>query len=182
MEALEINITELSGFKISNSHFRIGSKIHISDFYYAKRFFQNGFFSSRIAYLLAKDIVKFVEHEKKVEEVKINGLTIIGYEMYSELLISLIDKFLRKKWNLTEKKINHNLYEDVENLKLSKKINFLGNVVIVVPIASTFSTSIKIEMSRQKTASCRLLANIEDADRADVVRSLRLLAEAAHVG
>lgn len=145
MEALEKNITELSGFKISNSHFRIGSKIHISDFYYAKRFFQNGFFSSRIAYLLANDIIRYIERVNKVDEIKNNGLTIIGYEMYSELLISLIDKFLRKKWNLTEKKLNHNLYEDVENLRLSKKINFLGNVVIVVPIASTFSTSIKIE-------------------------------------
>ena len=145
MEALENTITELSGFKISNSHFRIGSKIHISDFYYAKRFFQNGFFSSRIAFLIAKDIITFIEKENRLNDVKSNGLTIIGYEMYSELLISIVDKFLRKKWLLDERKINHNLYEDVENLRLCKKNNILGNVVIIVPIASTFSTSIKIE-------------------------------------
>lgn len=145
MQNLENLITELSGFKISNSHFRIGSKLHISDFYYAKRFFQNGFFSSRIAFLLAKDIIAFVENENKIKEIKNNGLTIIGYELYSELLISIVDKFLRKKWQLDESKINHNLYEDLDNLKLCKKNNILGNVVIIVPIASTFSTAIKIE-------------------------------------
>jgi hypothetical protein len=146
METLENLITNLSGFKISNSHFRIGSKLHISDFYYAKRFFQNGFFSSRIAFLLAKDIIAIIEKEDRVENVKRNGLTIIGYEMYSELLITIVDKFLRKKWELDERKINHTLYEDnFENLKLCKQNNILGNVVIIVPIASTFSTSIKIE-------------------------------------
>ncbi len=146
METLENLITNLSGFKISNSHFRIGSKLHISDFYYAKRFFQNGFFSSRIAFLLAKDIIAIIEKEDRVENVKRNGLTIIGYEMYSELLITIVDKFLRKKWELDERKINHTLYQDnFENLKLCKQNNILGNVVIIVPIASTFSTSIKIE-------------------------------------
>ncbi len=145
MNSLENIITDLSGFKISNTHFRIGSKIHISDFYYAKRFFQNGFFSSRIAFLLAKDIIAIIDKENKLEDIKNKGLTIIGYEMYSELLIGLVDKFLRKKWNLDESRINHNLYEDVENLKLCKKNNILDNVVIIVPIASTFSTSIKIE-------------------------------------
>jgi hypothetical protein len=145
METLENIITELPGFKISNSHFRIGSKVHISDFYYAKRFFQNGFFSSRIAFLLAKDIINFIEKENKLNDIKNTGLTIIGYEMYSELLISIVEKFLRKKWLLDDKKINHNLYEDVENLRLCKRNNILGNVVIVVPIASTFSTAIKIE-------------------------------------
>ena len=145
MNSLENIISNLSGFKISNTHFRIGSKIHISDFYYAKRFFQNGFFSSRIAFLLAKDIITLIEKENKLEDIKNKGLTIIGYEMYSELLIGLVDKFLRKRWNLDEKRINHNLYEDVENLKLCKKNNILDYVIIIVPIASTFSTSIKIE-------------------------------------
>jgi hypothetical protein len=43
------DIDDLPGYKIANGHFKIGTKIHISDFYYAKRFFQNSFFASRFA-------------------------------------------------------------------------------------------------------------------------------------
>ncbi|HEY8560158.1 MAG TPA: hypothetical protein VIL74_07265 [Pyrinomonadaceae bacterium] len=159
MEPLENLITQLPGFKISNSHFKIGSKLHISDFYYAKRFFQNGFFASRIAFWLAKDIITTFETENRVSNVKREGLTIVGYEMYSELLISIVDKFLRKKWELNENRVNHNLYEDFDNLRLCKRNNILGNVVIVVPIASTFSTSIKIEnhiLNNQKEAQKKI--------------------------
>ncbi|WP_256005204.1 hypothetical protein [Pedobacter deserti] len=145
MSNLESIISGLPGFKIADSHFRIGSKIHISDFYYAKRFFQNGFFASRVAFILAKDIADQIENCGKLEDVKKNGLTLVGYEMYSALLLSLVDKFLRIKWNLRPDKLNHNLFEDAQSLKLCKTFNILNTVVIIVPIASTFSTAVKIE-------------------------------------
>lgn len=142
---LEQTVENLPGFKIVDTHFRIGSKIHISDFYYAKRFFQNGFFSSRIAFIVAGQILKEIREQNLQGDIAKNGLTIIGYEMYSELLISLVDKFIAKRLGLQPGKINHNLYEDFANLKLCKNNNLLQNIVIVVPIASTFSTAIKIE-------------------------------------
>jgi hypothetical protein len=150
MQILKDAIKDLAGFKIPKAHFRVGSKIHISDFYYAKRFFQNGFFASRIAFLLAKTIIEMVEKEDRLQDIRDRGLTIIGYEMYSELLISITEKFLRKKWGLGHTRVTHNLYEDVSNLKLCKANNILGNVVIIIPIASTFSTSIKIESQIKK--------------------------------
>ncbi len=150
MTILEDTIKDLAGFKIPKAHFRVGSKIHIHGFYYAKRFFQNSFFASRIAFLLAKTIIETAEKEGRLQDIKNNGLTIIGYEMYSELLISITEKFLRKKWSLDHTKVTHNLYEDFSNLKLCKANNILANVFIIIPIASTFSTSIKIEAQIKK--------------------------------
>jgi len=145
-------IESLPGFKIPNSHFKLGSKIHISDFYYAKRFFQNSFFASRFAFILAKYI--FDKHLNNTDVSKnIKELTIIGYGLYSELLLSLVVSFIIKHFENEEESINinHNLYNDTEELKLIKgyvKIN--KNIIILVPIATTFSTSMKIEEDIQK--------------------------------
>ena len=138
------SINNIGGCKIPDTHFRIGSKLHLSDFYYAKRMFQNGFFAGRIAFLIAKDIIRTISPED-LNNIKTNGLTIIGYEMYSELLINMIDKFLRKKWKLDCTKINHNIFENKEELQLCKKIKIFKNIILIIPIASTFSTAIKIE-------------------------------------
>ncbi|QHS56520.1 hypothetical protein GWR56_13585 [Mucilaginibacter sp. 14171R-50] len=145
MESLVTTVEDLPGFKIQKSHFRIGSKIHITDFYYAKRFFQNGFFASRIAFLLARDIYDRIIETDRLNDVKTNGLTLVGYEMYSVLLLSLVDRFLRAKLHISGDKITHNLFEDAESLNLCKAFNVKRNAVIIVPIATTFSTAIKIE-------------------------------------
>ena len=100
MNELIDSIHDLGGCKIQNTHFRIGSKLHISDFYYAKRLFQNGFFASRIAFLLTRDIQIRI-NENELNAIKENGLTIIGYEMYSELLINMIYIFIKKICRVT---------------------------------------------------------------------------------
>ena len=135
-------INELSGYKISNTHFRLGSKIHISHFYYAKRFFQNSFFASRLAFLITKEIL--TTHVNKKDEFKTNGLTLIGYGLYSELLLSLVEKFLKKVLSL--KKINHDLISDADEPSFIKNYGDTHKyIVIIVPIASTFLTAIKIK-------------------------------------
>lgn len=144
MASLQKNLRSISGYKIKDTHFKIGSKIHVSDFYYAKRFFQNGFFSSRMAYLLAKEINETID-EHLLTEIREKGLTILGYEMYSELLLSMLKGMLGKLWGIDEGKLNHNLYEDGLELRLIKKAEIKPNVIIVVPIATTFSTAPKIE-------------------------------------
>ncbi len=155
-------IKELPGYKISDTHFRLGSKIHISHFYYAKRFFQNSFFASRFAFLIAKEILE--THKDKKEEFKTNGLTLIGYGLYSELLLSLVEKFLKKALSLEkevdkekeeerdkdkekeEEKINHDLISDVDKPSFIKNyVDTHKYIVIIVPIASTFLTAIKIQ-------------------------------------
>ena len=78
VEILKKYIQSLDGYKISDTHFQIGAKIHSSNFYYAKRLFQNSYYTARIAMLLAIKI-KVTLMDKK------QALTIVGYEMYSEL-------------------------------------------------------------------------------------------------
>ncbi|MET1260218.1 hypothetical protein ABV409_12790 [Flagellimonas sp. DF-77] len=152
MTVLEDNIQNIPGYKIEDSHFKIGSKIHVSHFYYAKRFFQNGFFSSRMAFLLAQEICEAIDEDLLIR-IKEKGLTILGYEMYSEVLLSMLKGMLRKLWDLDEEKLNHNLYEDAPELRLIKKAEIHPYVIIVVPIATTFGTAPKIENQLRIEAS-----------------------------
>ncbi|TDO20324.1 hypothetical protein [Pedobacter duraquae] len=148
----------VSGFKISNSHFRLGSKIHIRDYYYAKRFFQHNAYSSPFAFLLAKTIIKdHISNPIKRKAIlgdrksqnKSGGLTLIGYGLYSEMLISIVEKLLSDYF--ATKLINHDIINDeeiFEPMKMREKLN--ANVIIIVPISSTFSTSVKIDESIKK--------------------------------
>lgn len=144
MSNISVFLKNLPGFKLSGSHFLLGSKIHISTFYFAKRFFQNSFFASKFAFLITRYIIS--SHAGLKNQIKSEGLSLIGYGLYSELLISLIEDFLSKAWNISYMKINHDLVNDSEELKRIKGYEKLHqNIIIIVPIASTFSTSIKIE-------------------------------------
>jgi len=152
IEIIKKKIENLPGFKISESHFRLGSKVHISDFYYAKRYFQNSFFASRFAFIITKYINEI--HDKEY----IEDLTLIGYGLYSELLISLVSNFLKDIYE--DANINHNLFTDSEEPVLVKGYEQINkNLIIIVPIASTFSTSIKIEEYLKKEYSNREILN-----------------------
>lgn len=130
--------TNNKGYKIKRTHFRLGSKIHIEDFYYAKKLFQNSFFSTPLAYLLAKQILN--DHQDNLHDI-----TIVGYENYSAFLISTVRNLLMKfKPELKDKNINHLTISKDGMISIEpKKLN--QNIIVVVPIASTFNTSIKIE-------------------------------------
>ena len=135
-----------SGYRVANSHYRIGTKLHVTDFYYAKRIFQNNFFASRFAFLLAKEIDAMLcmspEDRAAIGQA---GLTLIGYGLYSELLLSLVEKFLRNKKTIAADKINHDLASDETDAVTFRMTGHSPNVIIIVPIASTFSTAIKVE-------------------------------------
>jgi len=143
MDKLELYVEKIPGFKLKDSHFRLGSKIHITDFYYAKRFFQNSFFASRVAFIVSKHIVE--TFNSNGENIENQGLTLIGYGLYSELLLSLIEKFIKARY--PKIKMNHDLISDVKTPRLIKNNieNIYKNIKIIVPIGSTLSTAIKIE-------------------------------------
>ncbi len=148
MEDIVKAIKQIPGFKLSNSHFLLGSKVHISDFYFAKRLFQNSFFASKFAFLIAKYVISIIEQQKnkKKKDILDEGFTLLGYGLYSELLVSLVEYFLKKKLKLDDKKINHNIVNDSEEVKLIKGYEKRHkNFIVIIPISSTFSTSIKIE-------------------------------------
>lgn len=145
-------IDNFDGFRIGNTHFKIGTKIHSEDFYYAKRLFQNSFYTARLAMLLA------IKIKEKIPNTKQN-ITLVGYEMYSELLLSLIEKFLKdfgfkKEKENEDEKVNHFITQsDDENFKFlpfdtfKKYLENYNNrlTIIIVPIAATGSTANKIE-------------------------------------
>ncbi|GAB6010003.1 hypothetical protein [Dysgonomonas reticulitermitis] len=143
-------IDNFDGFRIIDTHFKIGTKIHSEDFYYAKRLFQNSFYTARLAMLLAFQIKENIcDTNKKI--------TLVGYEMYSELLLSLTEKFLQDfglKTNEQEGKIDHFIAQseddnfnflpaDIFKQYLSDYKNRL--TIIIVPIAATGNTAKKIE-------------------------------------
>lgn len=149
-------IENFDGFRIENTHFKIGTKIHSEDFFYAKRLFQNSFYTARLAMHLA------IEIKEKVGNTN-QKITLAGYEMYSELLLSLVEKFLidfgfREKENEV-KRVNHFITQsDDENFKfLPNDIfkEYLKNyrnrlTIIIVPIAATGNTIDKIEKDIKK--------------------------------
>uniref|UniRef100_S0DEJ5 Uncharacterized protein n=1 Tax=termite gut metagenome TaxID=433724 RepID=S0DEJ5_9ZZZZ len=88
LQALECFVDQSEGYHLGETHFRIGNKYHSDDFYYAKRLFQNSFYTSRLAMHLAGKIHEGSSNSQPV--------TLVGYEMYSELLLSLIEHFLKE--------------------------------------------------------------------------------------
>ena len=134
-------------YKISDSHFRLGSKIHITNFFYAKPFFQNSFFAQKYALLLARDLID--SNIYSVLEGK-KELTLIGYGLNSELLVSYIKIMLQNYYTEYEKKgdfeINFYTVNDMEEYLLNNpSAQLYKNAIIIVPVATTFSTSTKIE-------------------------------------
>ncbi len=136
---------KFKGYKISDSHFKLGSKIHINDFYYAKRLFYNSFYANRFAFLIAQHLLKIDDINKL--ETNNEKLTLIGYGKYSELLVSNVRRILQKAGGVD---VNHDVFLDDE--KVFKNINNLHkNVIIIIPISSTFSTSNKIKRWLEKS-------------------------------
>lgn len=129
-------VKSIEGYKISNTHFKIGTKWHSRHFFYAKRLFQNSYYTSRLAMLIAIKIIRM--------HAGINNLTIVGYEIYSELIISMIKKYLI---SMGVSDINTCVIIDngtsMQEFPLTESIK--ENHMIIVPIASTGSTAGKIE-------------------------------------
>lgn len=136
-DKLEQYVNSMEGYKMSNTHFKIGSKLHSEHFFYAKRLFQNSYYTARIAMLLAIRIEKEIPNKEQ-------EITIVGYEMYSELLLSLISKFLTESGYTN---INRFITQDMdESMKcIPENASASGTIIITVPIASTGSTSGKIK-------------------------------------
>ncbi|MCL2041199.1 MAG: hypothetical protein FWG84_04055 [Bacteroidales bacterium] len=141
---LEPKAVEDVGYLLGNTHFKIGSKVHSEHFYYAKRLFQNNKDTSKLAEIIANKIFE----KKSIKPMQ--KVTLIGYEMYSELLLSLVKNSLKEKM---KNAITHFIAQDEQGvLKFkSKKIfeefvkdDYGSMIIIIVPIASTGSTAVKI--------------------------------------
>ncbi|MCI0470162.1 MAG: hypothetical protein L0Y73_00725, partial [Candidatus Aminicenantes bacterium] len=133
-------------YTFKDAHIRLGSKIHLEDFFYARRIFQDSFYSLRFALLVSRYIEEHIKDWLKPAVKEYESITVLGYGLYSELLISHICRFLtgvHGDW-----KINHASFDDSEDLKTHGEIK--GKVIIIIPISYTLSTSHKIVMKIEK--------------------------------
>lgn len=138
------------------AHMRLGSKIHLTDFFYARRIFQNSFYSLRFAYLVCRYIQENLHEWLDLTTEKNKSITILGYGMYSELLISNVAMFLKSVQ--MEWQFNHAVIDDPERLEVQGIVG--PNVILLIPISSTLSTSHKIEMHLKKTYyNSRIIGN-----------------------
>lgn len=140
------------GCKFQHAHIKLGSKVHLKDFYYAEKLFQDSYYAIRFAYLTSQ----YISQELKSTSDKI---TILGYGIYSELLVSNVARFLNEieKNNLKKRQFNHSIIEDVEDLKLLTPLN--PQVILVVPIGSTLTTQLKIHRKLQREMKIDFVLN-----------------------
>lgn len=148
LEVLENDIRgEKFGCRIQDAHMRLGSKIHIKDFYEAELLFHNNYYTSRFAYQILKEL----ERNEKWDYHK--PLIIVGYETYAEMLLTEMVTLIKNKIeskNIESKHINYIYYENksasfrVPENNVEKWMSADTQFVVIVPINSTLTTHDKL--------------------------------------
>lgn len=81
------------GFLVNHENTYIGNKIIVKNYYEADMMFQNNFFTERFAYLITHNIKCELESSRSQKK----KLVIIGYNLYSEILIKAIKRSLKNE-------------------------------------------------------------------------------------
>lgn len=165
---LETDIQEkVFGCKITNTHMRLGSTIHIDSFYEAELLFSNKMFISRFAFLLVKQI------ETELKELKNHlKITLYSYALYSEQFIFEVMNILKKlhpekdfDYAILEREAEHRDYSHIDRIRYNK--NFVSEeernlyfsdrmLITVVPIETTLKTHTKLlELFERANSSFR---------------------------
>jgi len=145
----QLFLDEIKGFKMSESHFELGSNIHIRDYYYAKRLFYNSFYTNRFAFLVTRFILKkFSDLIKTKSQLKTGQITLLGYENYSDMLVSnvrkMLNDYISHVGQSKRELFNHEVFtKDGFFLKNPGKVS--SDIILIFPISTTFSTSLKIQ-------------------------------------
>lgn len=139
---------EQFGCKITDTHMRLGSTIHISQFYEAELLFGNKYFVSRFALLILRTIYPQLEYNKK--------LSLYGYGIYSEsLLVELCNAVRNLKMGIDVDYIFLERKEEKREFSHSDRIRYSRifpdpkareeytkgrKHIIIVPVNSTMKT------------------------------------------
>ncbi|MCH5250352.1 MAG: hypothetical protein J1E98_10480 [Lachnospiraceae bacterium] len=147
---LHNNIQEESfGCLLENIHMRVGSKMHVTDYFYETfQLFNSSLYNSRFAYLIASKINKAMKKNNK--ENVTNDLVLVGYDVYSELLILETKKVLSNIYGISSRGI---IYEQMPHPDFRMWDDDMMNsiFVIIVPTSTTLTTHGKIivELARK---------------------------------
>lgn len=145
--------TNKYGCKLSDVHVRLGSKIHINNFYEAELLFHNVGNINRFAYLVARDITKDMSPG-------VNLIFLVGYENYSSIVLQEIARLLSDynrefeiSWVIDRRSSGKFPYvsfdkfskEEMESWKNKKALCYT-----LIPIGSTMSTVHKLISSFER--------------------------------
>lgn len=145
-----INTNNDFGFLVDGVFTKIGSKMYVEKFYETDTLFLNSFFVDRLAFFLANDIIKHLDHKKNI--------VLIGYRSFSDLTIRKIQSYIN---TYAGEDIAQDIFiaddgvETEDNILTFKPsinsdnaLRFKDSIfVLVVPVASTLSTHDKIVSS-----------------------------------
>lgn len=155
LQVLETDIQDSAfGCKISNTHMRLGSTIHIDCFVEAELLFSNRFFASRFVYLIVKDLYKTQDFDS------LDRLTIYSYALYSESLVEQLVYTLKKiypkkdiDYAILEREADHRDFAHIDRIRYSTAFQSKEErsrhfrerkVICIVPINSTLKTHEKL--------------------------------------
>ncbi|MBD5518934.1 MAG: hypothetical protein HDR07_10805 [Lachnospiraceae bacterium] len=155
LQVLNTDIQErMFGCKISGTHMRLGSTIHINNFYEAELLFSNRLFVSRFAYLLAKHMYM----EKNLNRAEC--ITFYSYALYSETLIveliNILERIYPNKdidYAILEREAEHRDFKHTDRIRYStafkseeeQRKHFQNRyIVCIVPVNSTLKTHEKL--------------------------------------
>lgn len=90
---------ELIGYKLNNTHMRLGSKVHIESFYEMSFLFYRTTIANRLAFKILKQMKEGItdknDTEKKIDLIRDNIL-FYGYASYSKAILTSINEILRE--------------------------------------------------------------------------------------
>jgi hypothetical protein len=144
---LENNIEETKiGYKLNTKYTKLGSKIITKNYYEADTLFQNNFFTDRFAYLICKELLA-ISKAKNVSNTN-KKIVLIGYCLYSEMLIKTIQRFTSPQIHsiIIANDINNDISWEFDNggkYKILEDPNRYYYTTIV-PIGSTMTTNDKL--------------------------------------
>lgn len=134
--------SESLGCKISDTHMRLGSSIHIDDFYEAEILFSNKLFVTSFAFLLVKRILKW-KNEKNI--------VLYGYAAYSEMLLYNVKYMLTSLAEFKDHNVEIIMLERESEHRSSGQMDIIREnistvelsdctVYYIIPINSTMKT------------------------------------------
>lgn len=140
---LQKDIQEVAfGCCLHDAHMRVGSKMHITDkFFDATLLFASGYYTSRFAYILSRKIASVCSGRSK-------KLTLVGYENFSELLLTETRRLLNEVHKIQD--VDYVIFEQgIQNefkfVEEDKNRYVDREFIVIVPVGCTLTTHSKIE-------------------------------------
>lgn len=174
MSELEMNNQNMIGYKYSNTHMRLGNKVHTKEFFEMSFLFYRTNVSNKVSYYILNEL--FEKYD--LEEIIKNNQKIVfyGYASYSQAILMSLTEILKKyilikgignSDYVSYATYQYNLQSESDKDSITVYRNDSGNyfksfVVQIVPISSTLTTFNKMwvkYLEQYESESPEILSN-----------------------